>query len=106
MKWMYVFSLLMFASLTNAEVSQNDVSGMLDKMVKEGTISAVEAEKAKLKMKSMNGSEWSSMNSTAEKVAASRRPASIQETKSTDLDKAQFNQIEDDIKNMMPDHQD
>lgn len=104
MKWNTLIFLSLFTTIAFAEVSQSDVTSMLDKMVRDGTISASEAEKAKIKMKSMNGTQWSALNSTAEKVAVSRRPASIPEAKSSDLDKAQFNQIEDDIKKIMPEH--
>lgn len=108
MKWFYTLSLILFVSNASADVSQDEVTGMLDKMVREGTISAQEAEKAKIKMKSMNGNEWSALNSQAEKVAASRGPASIsaaepiKESKTADLDKAQLHQIEDDIKKIIP----
>ena len=64
-----------------------------------------EAEKAKAKMKGMNGDEWATVNSTAAKIAANRSPASvgaIQEVKSKDLDGAQMKQIQDDIKKIMP----
>jgi hypothetical protein len=94
-----------------AQVSQEQVEQMLGQMVKENVISAQEAEKAKIKMNSMNSQEWSSLNQKASDMAASssRAPASvdgvqaIKQFKSRDLDKAQFKQIEDDIKKMSPD---
>lgn len=108
MKWLYALSLILFVFHASADVSQDEVVGMLDKMVKEGTISAEEAQKAKIKMKSMNGNEWSALNNQAEKAAASRGPASIsaaepiKESRTSDLDKAQLHQIEDDIKKIIP----
>lgn len=108
MKWILSLSLLMLSSLAQAEVSQDQVGEMLKQMVKENVISEEEAKKAVLKMKTMNAAEWSTLNGKASTVAASRKPAStdaIKEAKGKDLDGAQFRQIQDDIKNIMPQYQ-
>lgn len=108
MKWLYALSLVFFMSQAQAVISQSEVYSMLDQMVKKGTISAGEAEKARMKMKTMNSTEWSALNNLAEKVVASRGPASvgalgpIKESKTGDLDKAQLHQIQDDMKKIIP----
>jgi len=106
-----LFLSLLIGEKSFAQASQEQVEQMLSQMVKENVISAQEAEKAKIKMNSMNSQEWSSLNQKASDIASSssRAPASvdgvqaIKQFKSKDLDKAQFKQIEDDIKKMSPD---
>jgi hypothetical protein len=109
MKCFYTFIFFISFSSAMAEVGREQVDEMLKQMVKENVISEIEAKKASLKMKSMSDSEWSGLNAKAASMAASRKPASlgetIKDTKTQDLDGAQFKQIQDDIHKMMPDHQ-
>lgn len=107
---MKYFIVMLFSLSAFAEVSQEHVTSMLDQMVKENVISQEEAEKAKFKMKNMSPSQWEQINQTAASVAA-RAPASvspssnnIQEVNKIDLDGAQFKQIQEDIKKIMPEH--
>jgi hypothetical protein len=83
---------------------------MLDQMVRENVISVQEAEKAKLRMKNMNSQEWHEINKKAEAIAQ-RSPASltpsqnkIEEVQNIDLDSAQFQEIQNEVKKIMPDN--
>ena len=109
MKFLLSTFILLFASATIAEVSPEHVSQMLDQMVKENTISPEEAEKAKIRMRSMNQEQWTAINQKATSIAATRGPASvsgnkIKEVHNIDLDGAQFKQIQDDIKKIVPEY--
>lgn len=112
MKW--IMSVLVLASIpfAHADVSQSDVESMLQQMVRENVISAQEAEKAKIRMKSMNTDQWSAINKQAATVA-SRTPASvtpsqnkIEEVQGIDLDGAQFKAIQNEVKKIVPQYQD
>ncbi len=96
----YFFILLAF-TITSAfaDADKSQVEATLDQMVREKVISAAEAEKAKLKMKSMDQQQWSSMNTKAA-TAASRMPASVRP--GDDLDGAQLMQIKNDMERMIP----
>lgn len=108
MKWLLTLSFLFSFSL-HAEVSPEQVDQMIDQMVSNNVISKTEAEKAKIKMRSMSSHQWSQINEEAAKVAA-RSPASvntpsenkIEEVKGIDLDSAQFKQIQSDIGKIVP----
>jgi hypothetical protein len=98
--------LLMMLLVTSAwaDVSKDEVTQMLEQMVKENAISAHEAQKARIRLQNLSPEEWSQMNVHA-KSLATRGPASIgASTDSTknDLDGAQLKQIEEDIKKFVP----
>lgn len=112
MKWLLSFSLLITFSTAEAEVSHEHVDDMLKQMVRENVISAEEAEKARIRMRSMSSDQWSSINKQAATIAA-RSPASvvpsqnrIEEVKGIDLDGAQFKQIQDEMKKIVPQYKD
>lgn len=112
MKWLLTLSFLMSMSLAQAEVSHDHVESMLKQMVRENVISAQEAEKAKLRMKSMTPEQWTAINSQAAKVAA-RSPASvtpsnnkIEEVHGIDLDGAQFKAIQNEVRKIVPQYKD
>lgn len=112
MKWILPIFLLVSVSQARAEVSPEHVETMLKQMVRENVISAVEAEKAKLRMKSMSPEQWSAINKQAAKVAA-RSPASatpsknkIEEVQGIDLDGAQFKAIQSEVKKILPQYKD
>jgi F0F1-type ATP synthase epsilon subunit len=100
MKFIFYFCAFFLLPPAFADVDPSRVEIMLDQMVKEKTISPEEAVKAKIKMKTMSKDQWSNLNRQAE-TQASRMPASVPEA-STDIDGAQLNQIQNDMKNMMP----
>lgn len=109
MKWTIAL-LALFSFSAAAEVTPDEVSSMLDQMVKENVISAAEAEKTRAKMKSMSKEQWSAINTTAKSIAA-RSPASvsennIKEVNRIDLDGAQFKQIQEDIGKIVPKNHD
>lgn len=102
----------MSMSLAQAEVSHDHVESMLKQMVRENVISAQEAEKAKLRMKSMTPEQWTAINAQAAKVAA-RSPASvtpsnnkIEEVHGIDLDGAQFKAIQSEVRKIVPQYKD
>lgn len=107
MKW--ILSMFIAASFSvNAEVDPGHVESMLDQMVKENVISATEAEKAKIKLKTMSPEQWKEVNKKAA-VLAARMPASvgpsanrIEEVRGIDLDGAQFKEIQNEVKRIMP----
>lgn len=111
MKWL--LSVFVLASFTvKAEVAPEHVESMLDQMVRENVISPVEAEKAKMRMKTMSPQQWTQINQKAA-VVAQRMPASttpsqnkIEEVQGIDLDGAQFKQIQDEVKKVMPEYRD
>ena len=112
MKAIFGSILLVFSLTTKSEVNPGHVESMLDQMVKENVISKEEAEKAKFRMKSMNKEQWSQINQKARDLAG-RMPASaqpsqnkIEEVHGIDLDGAQFKQIQDDMKKIMPEYRD
>ena len=112
MKWILSFTLLVSFSSLKAEVSHEHVDDMLRQMVRENVISAEEAEKAKIRMRSMSSDQWSAINKQAATIAA-RSPASvvpsqnrIEEVKGIDLDGAQFKQIQADVKKIVPEYKD
>lgn len=91
-----------------AEVAPGHVENMLDQMVKENVISATEAEKAKIRLKTMSPDQWKEVNKKAAVIAA-RMPASVQpsanrieEVRGIDLDWAQFKEIQNEVKKIMP----
>ena len=109
MKWTLALTMTLFVSTAVAEVSPERVESMLDQMVKENVISKLEAEKAKIRLKNLSPDQWSSINKEATKVAA-RMPASamassqnkIEEVHKIDLDGAQFKEIQNEVKKIMP----
>lgn len=109
MKWIAAFTIALSMTTAFAEISHERVEVMLDQMVKENVISALEAEKAKIRMKSMSPDQWTSLNKEATKVAA-RTPASenppsenkIEEIHKVDLDGAQFKAIQSEVKKILP----
>jgi len=112
MKWILTLSFLMSFSFAHAVVDHEHVESMLQQMVKENVISAQEAEKAKLRMKSMTPEQWSDINTQAAKVAA-RSPASvspsqnkIEEVNGIDLDGAQFKAIQSEVRKIVPQYKD
>ena len=112
MKWLFTLSILMSVSFVQAEVAPDQVESMLQQMVRENVISAQEAEKAKIRMKSMTPEQWSAINTQAAKVAA-RSPASvtpsqnkIEEVHGIDLDGAQFKAIQSEARKIVPQYKD
>ncbi len=111
MKWFFALTLMTTFSV-KAEVSPEHVESMLQQMVRENVISAPEAEKARLRMRSMSSDQWSAINEKAA-VVASRTPASItpsdnkiEEVHGVDLDGAQFKAIQSEMRKIMPDYKD
>lgn len=109
MKWIIVLSMV-FSVTSYAQVSAVEVESMLNQMVKENVISAVEAEKAKIKLKTISPDQWSMINEKATAFAA-RGPASVSENKieevqKVDLDSAQFKTIQNEVKKIMPAYKD
>ncbi len=110
----YIFSLAILLSFSvQAEVAPEHVESMLQQMVRENVISPVEAEKAKLRMKSMSSDQWSAINKQAASVAAARSPASvtpsnnkIEEVHGVDLDGAQFKEIQNEVRKIVPQYRD
>lgn len=95
-----------------AEVAPEHVESMLKQMVRENVISAAEAEKVKIRMKSMSPEQWSQINKQAAAVA-SRSPASvtpsnnkIEEVNGIDLDGEQFKNIQNEVKKIVPEFKD
>jgi hypothetical protein len=112
MKWLLSLTILMSFQL-KAEVSPDHVDTMIDQMVSNNVISKVEAEKAKVRMRTMSPEQWGQINTQAGKIAAARGPASvaasenkIEEVKGVDLDSAQFKQIQSDIGKIVPQYKD
>lgn len=109
MKWFIIFSFVFAMSFAEANVSTEEVDKMLQQMVSENVISAEEAEKSKIKMKSMTPEQWAQLNQKAHTVAVARGPASVDSTQSIaevkyiDVEGGQFKAIQDDIKKIMPD---
>jgi hypothetical protein len=109
-----VCSLIMLIGVFNlrAEVEPQHVESMLQQMVRENVISATEAEKVKIRMKSMSPEQWSKINQQAAAVA-SRSPASvtpsnnkIEEVNGIDLDGEQFKTIQNEVKKIIPEYRD
>ncbi len=100
-----LFLTFMFLSTSVfAEVGNDHVDMMLNQMVKENVISKTEADRAKIRLKSMSKDQWSQINSKAATIA-SRMPASEKtpgDLQSVDLDGAQFEQIQNDMKMIIP----
>jgi hypothetical protein len=96
-----------------ADVSAQHVDDMLKQMVTEKVISADEAERARVRLKSLSPEQWSQIKAAGEQAAA-RSPASvtvasenkIQEVQGVDLDGAQFKTIQNDLRKIIPQSQD
>ncbi len=113
MKWLVCFSLLISLHL-KADVSPDHVDQMIDQMVQKNVISKEEAEKAKIRMRSMSPEQWGQINAQAKTIAA-RSPASvamtpsqnkIEEVNKIDLDSAQFKAIQNDMAKIVPHYKD
>lgn len=108
MKSFFTFILLSFTLNVSAEVAPEHVEIMLAQMVRENFISPIEAEKTRLRMKSMNSEQWSQINKKASIVAARMTASEVpaqnknEEVKNIDLDGAQFKAIQSEIKMIMP----
>lgn len=105
-----IVSLLVLISFhAYSEVEPSHVESMLDQMVRENVIGQEEANKAKIRLRSMNKEQWKQINAQADNVVA-RSPASTVASENTieaaakniDLDGAQFKQIQDDLKKIVP----
>jgi hypothetical protein len=112
MKWILSLTLLISASQLFADVSPAHVETMLQQMVRENVISATEAEKAKIRLKSMGSDQWNAINKQAAAIAA-RSPASvvpsnnkIEEVHGIDLDGEQFIQIQKEVRKIVPQYHD
>jgi hypothetical protein len=108
-----ILPLLLLSFSVFAEVSKEHVDDMLKQMVRENVISAEEAQKARIRMNALSKDQWGKINQEASKIAASNRaPASvessnrIEEVHKIDLDGAQFKQIQNDIKKIIPEYRD
>jgi hypothetical protein len=104
--------IFLFSLSALAEVSPEHVESMLQQMVRENVISEVEAQKVKMRMKSIGPQQWSDINKQASSIAA-RSPASvtpsnnrIEEVNSIDLDGAQFKEIQKEMKKIVPEYRD
>ena len=108
MKWLMSLTILVSFQL-RAEVSHEHVDSMIDQMVTNNIISKVEADKAKVRMRTMSSEQWAQINTKAEAIAA-RSPASvntasdnkIEEVQAVDLDSKQFQQIQSDMEKFVP----
>ena len=108
MKWLMSLTILVSFQL-RAEVSHEHVDSMIDQMVTNNIISKVEADKAKVRLRTMSSEQWAQINTKAEAIAA-RSPASvntasdnkIEEVQAVDLDSKQFQQIQSDMKKFVP----
>ena len=108
MKWLMSLTILVSFQL-RAEVSHEHVDSMIDQMVTHNVISKIEADKAKVRMRTMSSEQWAQINTKAEAIAA-RSPASvstasdnkIEEVQAVDLDSKQFQQIQSDMKKFVP----
>jgi hypothetical protein len=108
MKWLMSLTILVSFQL-RAEVSHEHVDSMIDQMVTNNVISKVDADKAKVRMRTMSSDQWAQINTKAEAIAA-RSPASvntdsdnkIEEVQAVDLDSKQFQQIQSDMKKFVP----
>lgn len=112
MKYVLAICLSLSVFKLKAEVAPEHVESMLQQMVRENVISAAEAEKVKIRMKSMTPDQWSKINRQAASVA-SRTPASvtpsnnkIEEVNGIDLDGEQFKDIQKEIKKIVPEFKD
>ena len=112
MKWLLTLSLISSAAFAQVNVGQDHVESMLQQMVRENVISAAEAEKAKVRMKSRTPEQGTAINSPATQVAA-RMPAStqasnnkIEEVNGIDLDGAQFKAIQSEVRKIVPQYKD
>lgn len=107
MKLFILFCFLSFSVF--AEVSKENVDDMIKQMVADKVISSEEGERARARLLTMNGDQWKAINSKAMAQAA-RYPASassssnnkIEEVGAIDLDGAQFKQIQNDLKMIVP----
>jgi hypothetical protein len=113
MKFIFTLTILFTFTAAHAQVAPEHVESMLQQMVRENVISPVEAEKAKLRMKSMSPDQWSAINKQAATVAAARSPASvtpsnnkIEEVHGIDLDGAQFKEIQNEVRKIVPEYRD
>lgn len=113
MKFIFSIAIILSFSVVQAEVAPEHVESMLQQMVRENVISPLEAEKAKLRMKSMSPEQWSAINRQSATVAASRSPASvipssnkIEEVHGIDLDGAQFKEIQNEVRKIVPEYRD
>lgn len=110
MKYFFLLFVTLSFTQAKAEVAPEHVEDMLQQMVRENVISAAEAEKAKIRLRSMNADQWAAINQKANKIAA-RMPAStsqnkIEEVHGVDLDGAQFKQIQNEMKKIVPQYRD
>ena len=60
--------ILSTAKATELSVENSEVEAMLDQMVSQGTITAEEAQQAKIRAREMNGQEWNGLVHKAQKV--------------------------------------
>jgi hypothetical protein len=112
MKWFVALGLF-YSFNSMAEVSAEHITSMLDQMVRENVISREEAEKAKLRLKSLDKNQWDQINAQTSKISQ-RSPASvktdsqnkIEEVNKIDLDSAQFKQIQNDMSKIIPQYKD
>jgi hypothetical protein len=67
MKWL--MSLMMLVSFQlKAEVSPDQVDTMIDQMVTNNVISKVDADKAKVRLRTMSSDQWAQINTKAEAI--------------------------------------
>ena len=112
MRFFLVFTLFFSLSITHAEVSPGHVESMLQQMVRENVISAPEAERVKRRLKALGPEKWSAVNSKFSELT-NRSPASailsnnkIEEVHGVDLEGAQFNGIQNEVRKIIPDYHD
>lgn len=113
MKKILSIALVTLSFSAMAEVNPAQVEHMLNQMVAESVISADEAGRATARLKALSPEQWKAINDKATAIAG-RTPASdngsssnnIHEVKAIDLDGAQFKQIQNDLRLIVPQAQD
>lgn len=98
-----VFLLVGSLNVFAEEVSRDQAAAVIDEMVRTNTISAEEAQKAKVRLQTMNEAEWNKLNAEAKDKAA-RMPASVPEDAPTseEISHEQFETIQTDLAVIAP----
>ena len=109
MKYLIIFLI----SLTSfAEVVSEDIEKMVNQMVEKNIIDAQEAKKIKTRIQTISSDQWKQINKKTNEMAG-RMPASktpsqnrIEEVKTIDLDGKQFQEIQNQLRMIVPQYQD
>lgn len=95
-----LLAFVLLSTTAFAEVSRDEAGMMIDQMVKSNMISEEEGQKAKVRLMSMSGQDWSALNQDAAEKA-NRMPASAP-VETSDLNSEQFLAIQNDLKAIAP----